>query len=180
MTSRQPSINDPVARAGLAGGDKDFVAMLECHRQFMLRVAASVVGAESAEDVVQDAALLAWRGWATFDGQNPGGWLATITRHRAVSTLRRRRFTTVVLDLLPGRADPAPQPEAATLAREVGEAIAAALATIPRDQADAVLLCDRDGLDYHEGAALLGVPKATVGTRLRRARLKLRGLLAGV
>lgn len=160
--------------------DEAFTAMLTAHRVFMLRVAASVAGAEAAEDVVQDACLLAWRGRATFDGHNPGAWLATITKNRAIGTLRRRRFTTVVLDLLPQRPDPAPQPEATALAREVGEAIAAALTAIPREQADAVLRCDLDGATYAQAATATGVEKATIGTRVYRGRRRLRTLLGGV
>lgn len=179
MTSRQPSAIDPVARALAGADDQEFAAMIGRHRVFMLRVAASVVGPDDADDVVQEACIRAWRGRASFDGRNPGGWLATIVKHYALSTTRRRRFVTVVLDALPDRPDPAPQPEAATLAREVGAALAAALGAIPRDQADAVLLCDRDGLEYHQAAAVLGTRKATIGTRLLRARIKLRGLLAG-
>lgn len=177
MASRPPDI-DPVARV-LAGGDEDFAAMLGRHRTFLLRVAASIVGPEDAEDVVQEACLRAWRGRAAFDGRAPGGWLATIARHAATDMLRRRHFVTVVLDHLPERADPAQEPEPAALAREVGEAIAAALATIPRDQADAVLRCCGDGQKYREAAGASGVPVTTIRARLNKARVRLRGLLAG-
>lgn len=160
--------------------DATFDTMLADHRPMLTRVAASIVGADAADDCVQDAALRAWRSRATFDGRNAGGWLATIVRNQALGSLRRRRFVTVALEALPDRGDRTPGPEALTLAREVGEAIAAALVQIPRDQAEAVLLCCGAGAEYHDAAAELGAEKATIGTRVFRGRRRLRTLLQGM
>lgn len=160
--------------------DADFAALLVNYRPLMLRVAAGIVGAADAEDATQEAAMLAWRSRATFDGATPAGWLTTITRHRCISLARRRRFVTVTLDHLAQRPDPAPQPEGAILAREVGEAILAALATLSDRQADAVWRCCALGETYEAAAASLGVPKTTVRMRLNAGRTRLRTLLAGV
>lgn len=177
MASRPPDI-DPVARA-LAGDDEEFAVLLDNYRPLMLRVAASVVGREEAEDAAQEAALLAWRHRDAFDGRDPAAWLATITRRRCIDMLRRRHFVTVVLDHLPERADPAQEPEPAALAHEVGEAILLALAALSDRQADAVWRCCADGQTMGEAAAANGVPVTTVKMRLNAARQRLRALLAG-
>lgn len=160
--------------------DDAFTAMLEAHSPMLTRVAASIVGVDSAPDCVQDACLRAWRSRATFDGRNPGGWLATIVRNCATGSLRRRRFVTVVLDALPERPDGRERPDDAALRRELGEALAAALAAIPRDQAEAVVLCCGQGVTYDEYGARFGIPRNTLGTRVLRGRRRLKTLLTGV
>lgn len=153
--------------------------MIESHRPYLRRVAARVVGADDADDLVQETLLLAWRGRGAFDGRNPAGWLAAICRHRGIDLARRRRFVTLVLDHLPQRPDPAPGPEAGALTHEVGEAILLALATLSDQQADAVWRCCAEGQTYDAAAADLGVPKTTVRMRLNAGRQRLRALLAG-
>lgn len=159
--------------------DEEFGTLLVAHRAMLLGVAAGFVGFEEAEDAVNDTFALAWRDRARFDGRAPGGWLATICRHRCIDITRRRRFVTVALDHLPERADPAREPEAAALCAAVGEAIVMALAQLRDEQVDAVLLCERDGRDLHEAATMLGVPLGTIKSRLSRGRVRLRALLAG-
>lgn len=165
----------------MAGVDSDeaFGAMIERHRRYMTKVAAGIVGPGEAEDVAQDAALLAWRHRDQFDGRHPGGWLATIVRNRALGLVRRRHFVTVALDHLPERADPAQEPEAGALAREVGEAILMALAACSDEEADALLRCCRDGQKYREAAADLGVPVTTINKRLHKARGRVKKSLGG-
>lgn len=178
MTSRPPDI-DPLARA-LAGADEEFAAMLTTHRAVMRRAAAAIIGDAEADDAAQEACLRAWRGRATFDGRAPAGWLATIARNAATDMLRRRHFVTVTLDHLAQRPDPAPEPEGTILAREVGEAILAALATLSERQADAVWRCCAAGQSYDQAAASLDVPKTAIRARLHTARVRLRTLLAGL
>jgi RNA polymerase sigma-70 factor (ECF subfamily) len=160
--------------------DEAFAAMIESHRGLMRGVALSVLGsgADEVEDVVQDACLLAWRARGQFDGRKPGGWLATITRNQAITIARRRRFVAVVLDHLPDRPDPHPSPDDEALHRDLGEALALALATLPPDQRDAVLLRDRDGIAYADMAAALGVSLGTIKTRLWRGRGRMKTLMA--
>lgn len=160
--------------------DDAFATMLVAYRPLMLRVAAGIVGPADAEDAAQESAMLAWRGRATFDGATPAGWLATLTRNRCIDLARRRRLVTVALDHLPERADADQEPESRLLAREVGDALLAALATLSDRQADAVWRCCAEGQTYDQAAAALGVPKTTVRMRLNAGRAKLRGLLGTV
>lgn len=160
--------------------DAAFAAMLVNYRPLMLRVAASVVGDDEAEDAAQEATMLAWRRRASFDGTTPAGWLTTLTRNRCIDLTRRRQFVTVALDHLPERGDPAQEPEPSLLAREVGEAILSALATLSDRQADAVWRCCAEGQTYDQAAAATGVPKTTIRMRLNAGRSRLRALLAGV
>jgi RNA polymerase sigma factor (sigma-70 family) len=60
----------------------------------LLRIAASLVGRDEAEDVVQSAAVNAFKKWDQFEAGGGGsheGWLATIVKNEALSRLRRKR-----------------------------------------------------------------------------------------
>lgn len=175
--------DDELVAATLAGDHEAFATLVGRYERYVRAAAINVLGAgdEGVDDAVQDAWALAYTGLARYRPQGQfRHWLARIAANRCRDLRRRQHFVTVALDLLPARPDPAPGPDDAALAREVGEALAAALATIPRDQADAVLLCDRDGLTMRAAGARLGVNAGTLKTRLGRGRRKLRCLLAPV
>lgn len=160
--------------------DDDFAAILAAHRGMLLTRARRRVGPDDAEDLVGETLLRAWRYRGAFVPAHPGGWLAKILanaiadRHRQAA---RRGIVATVLDLLPDPPDPRPGPDDEALRREAGDALARALGRLPPGQRDAVLLCDRDGATYVEAGAALGVPKATIGTRVMRGRRRLRALL---
>jgi RNA polymerase sigma-70 factor (ECF subfamily) len=175
--------DDELVAATLAGDGAAFATLVGRHERYVRKVAIKLLGAgdDAVDDATQDTFA---RAYASLAGYAAGGlfraWLAQIAANRCHDLRRRRRFVAVALDLLPPRPDPAPGPDDVALAREVGAALAAALATLPTDQRDAVLLCDRDGARNTEAATILGIPAATVATRLHRGRGKLRGLLGAV
>lgn len=172
--------DDELVARVLNGDQEAFGVLVARHERYVRAVAIRLLGAgdDAVDDATQDTFARAYASLARYAA---GGlfraWLARIAANRCHDLRRRRRFVAVALDLLEPRADPAPGPDDLALAREVGAALAAALATLPADQRDAVLLCDRDGLDYREAGEALGVAKATIGTRVFRGRRKLRGLL---
>ena len=75
----------------------------------------------------------------------------------------------------------APEPAAISTAvdnREIGKAIAAAVAQLPEDQRTVVVLAEYHGLSYAEIGAIMPCSNKSVETRLYRARLELRSRLA--
>lgn len=177
-----PRTDDQLVAASLAGDEAAFAALVARHGAYLHGVAVNILGAghDDIEDAVQQAWLHAYRHLAGYDAHGRfRGWLATICHHLCISHARRRRFVTTVLDALPDRPDALPGPDDLALRRELGEAIAAALAAIPREQAGAVLLCDRDGLTCAAAGALLGASANTIKTRVFRGRKRLRKALGG-
>ena len=138
---------------------------------------------EAAEDVTQEAFTAAWRRIDTFRGGSFRSWLFTIAANRARDELRRRvRRPTTSLDAArddPDRAalDPPDReagPERAAEQAELRAALEAALAGLPPDWREVVVLSDIHGLDYAEIAQATGAALGTVKSRLSRARARLR------
>ena len=126
-----------------------------------------------AEDVYQDVFLrLLEQKTIGWDGEHLKAWLIRTALNRCadLGRLRRRRGTL-------------PLEEAAGLARPAEESSAElwdAVARLPEKLRTVVHLFYGEGYECGEIGALLGVPAATVRSRLRRARAELRNLLGGM
>lgn len=137
----------------------------------------------AAEEVTLDVFVSVWQAASTYRAERAkvSTWLTSMARHRCIDRLRS-------LQARPeGHAvhweDLAAAGEAA-LASDLGaEAIVqrarvqAALAELPNEQAEAIILAHYYGLSQSEMAATLGLPLGTVKTRVRLAMQKLRALL---
>lgn len=187
--------------AAVAAGSEDALAQLyDRHAAAIHAAALRMTGDRGvAEDVVQEAFLTLWNRAERFDPDRGSlaAWLGTIARHRAVDRLRAagRRPRLVSLSGAPdepvgnaldrailgssARSVPAAEdPAAAAEAGEARAAIGAALAAMPGQERDVILLAYRDDLTQSEIAERLGWPLGTVKTRTRRALGRLRGVLA--
>lgn len=139
-----------------------------------------------AEDVVQDAAVSAWRSMASFEGTSFRAWLFRIATNRAIDVIRQRRRRGE-LPLEPPDDDPEPRwaefasggPQLHEIAadREALGLVEEALAAIPAEQRAAVLLRDVEGFDYEEIARISAVEIGTVKSRIHRGRLAVRNAL---
>jgi len=141
-----------------------------------------------AEDVVQDACLRAFRAIETFGGSNARAWTLTIVRNAAYTWMSKRRAMPMVAvgDLddieraqsLKGADGPGPSqapltPEAELIAKADAAQLQAAIAALPPQFRETLVLRDLHGLDYREIAEVTGVPVGTVMSRLARARQRL-------
>lgn len=132
-----------------------------------------------ADDLVQDTLERGWAKLSLFSRQ-PGGrldaWLLAIMHNLFVNQYRSRRPAADSLDDL--HAEPAIRP-----AQEDGLALSdleRALARLPEEQREVLLLVALEEYSYAEAAQIVGVPVGTVMSRLARAREKLRAILAEV
>jgi RNA polymerase sigma-70 factor, ECF subfamily len=148
-------------RAAQRGSAPDLEALFRLHWPRAFRAAYLVVhDTAAAEDIAQESFLAAVRNLDRFDRRRPfGPWLHRIVVNRAIDWTRARqlRAETELVD--------APAPEhAATLDDAVLDALAA---LTPEHRAVIVL---RHLLEYTPGeiAELLGLPRGTVNSRLRR------------
>jgi RNA polymerase sigma-70 factor (ECF subfamily) len=138
-----------------------------------------------AEDIVQEASLRAFRGIAGFGNVNARAWVLSIVRNTAYTWLKRHRDTKVVgvenvEDVEHARADtgvdwasaPA-SPEAALIERADAARLEAAIADLPLEFRETLVLREVEGFDYRAIAEITGVPIGTVMSRLARARRRL-------
>jgi RNA polymerase sigma-70 factor (ECF subfamily) len=138
-----------------------------------------------AEDVVQEASLRAFRAVGGFSGGNARAWVLTIVRHTAYSWLGKNRRPTVVSvgdleaveqELALGSADVeanSTNPETELIAKADAARLEAAIAALPDQFRETLVLRDIQGLDYREIAQVTEVPVGTVMSRLARARRRL-------
>jgi RNA polymerase sigma-70 factor (ECF subfamily) len=157
-----------------------FGAQVLVHLDAGLRLAKTLVGSTTrAEDVVQDAALRAYRGFDALRGDDARAWFLAIVRNASLTALAhdtRREFQSLP-DGDDGEEwlmDSAPGPEAACIADQASDALGAALDALAPAFREILLLREVEELDYREIAQVLGVKIGTVMSRLARARSALR------
>ena len=130
---------------------------------------------EDAEELSQEIFLKIFENLDRYDGGFPLiAWIVSISRNLCIDRYRRRkreksfRFVSddAVLPLL--RSDDDPSAEA--LRKERTKMLFSALAEIPDDLAEILVLRDLDGLAYDEIGRALALPDGTVKSRLFRAR----------
>ena len=149
-------------RGAQRGSASDLEALFRLHWPRAFRAAFLVVhDAAAAEDIAQESFLAAVRALDRFDRRRPfGPWLHRIAVNRAIdwSRARQLRGETELLDIV--AAPPEPEPLDGTLL--------ASLAALPPEHRAVIVL--RHLLEYTPGeiAELLGLPRGTVNSRLRR------------
>jgi RNA polymerase sigma-70 factor (ECF subfamily) len=131
---------------------------------------------EDAEDIVQESYLRAFRFFSSFQGTNCRGWLLRIVRNTCYTALgaRKLREKEVPLELEADEAeDPLPLPPVSLDKKATVEAVREAIAALPVDFREAVVLRELEGLSYKEISEVTEVPIGTVMSRLARGRHQL-------
>lgn len=166
--------------------DQEFETLLVGMLEASFRLAFRLTGdRQDAEDLVQEAALRAFRFRHTFQrGTSFKAWFYRIVVNHFYTTTRRKHATTTPLDelsdaheiflfarsaaagLIPADSDPA----AGVVARMAEDDVARALASLPDEFRTVATLYFMDDLSYQEIADILEVPIGTVRSRLHRGR----------
>jgi RNA polymerase sigma-70 factor, ECF subfamily len=132
--------------------------------------------ADRADDLVQDTLVRALSKLHLWQpGTDLRAWLFTIMHHQFVNSVRReaRERTTVDIDRVSSTLTATTDPTARRQLIELDRA----LARLPSEQREVVLLVGLEGMPYESVAEILGVPIGTVRSRLSRGREKLRELM---
>jgi len=193
VTEVQPSVDrtgdlsQPV-RAAQKGDETAFRLLYQTVQPGLLRYLRVLVG-DDAEDVASETWLQIVRDLASFTGDSIKGdgdsfrsWAVSIARNRAldhVRGLRRRPASPTPIELLVGIAGGVDTAGRAVESLSTDAALAL-IATLPRDQAEAVLLRVVIGLDAEAAGKVLGKRAGAVRTAAHRGLRRLAQQLDGV
>lgn len=169
-----------------------FYELVQPYERRVYAAALAILRNEAdAEDAAQEAMLKAFANIRQFRQESRfSTWLIQVTVNEAL--MRRRRQRTVIMESIDDRNDDkdeqeyAPRdfadwreiPSEALERKEVRQKLAEALATLDRKYREVFVLRDVEHMNIQETAETLGISIASVKTRLLRARLMLRDLLA--
>jgi RNA polymerase sigma-70 factor (ECF subfamily) len=133
-----------------------------------------------AEDIVQEAALRAFRFFDSFRGENSRAWFLSIVRNTAFTALKRNRMDDQTVEFdeeLHGGQIPPLDPGIALDRAQDQQTVRAAIEQLPAEFREALTLRELEGMSYTEIADVAGVPIGTIMSRLARARRQLQVLL---
>jgi RNA polymerase sigma-70 factor (ECF subfamily) len=177
----------------IASGDKGaFELLMRRNNQMLYRTARSILKDEAeAEDAVQDAYLLAYRGMSGFRGEAKlSTWLVRIVVNEAIARARKRSRGAEIIQLNgetqeDGEAvggtmnETLPeQPEHAARRAQTRRLLETKIDELPDAFRTVFVLRALEELSVEETAVALGIPEATVRTRFFRARGLLREALS--
>ena len=132
-----------------------------------------------AEDVVQEAYLRAFKFFEGFHGDNSRAWLLKVVRNACYTWRHHNRVHDLAIEfdeqVHSGESE---TPELLVLQTVNTQVLKHALAALPSEFREAVILRDLEGLSYREIASIAEVPIGTVMSRLARARKRLQQCLA--
>ncbi|MEQ1659375.1 MAG: RNA polymerase sigma factor RpoE [Hylemonella sp.] len=188
MTATPPPSGDSDAQLvtrTLAGDAKAFeLLVLKYQRRIQRLIARMVRDTDLVEDIAQETFIRAYRALHQFRGEAQFyTWLYRIavnTAKKALLDLKHDPLVTMAAlrpegdedeTFQPGREPIAEEtPETLLAAREIAEAVQAALEALPEDLRQAVTLREIEGLSYEDIAAVMDCPIGTVRSRIFRAR----------
>jgi RNA polymerase sigma-70 factor (ECF subfamily) len=171
--------DNELARRAAAGDDEAFAVLVRRHKENLYRLLRRYTGdPEDAYEAAHEAFIAAWAALGRYDASRPfGSWLRTIAINKARDRGRRALVRRLLFGTKPLEESEAMEtPDPGTLADEDiaaqqrREKLDRAIATLPPQLKEPLLLTAFDGLSQQEAGEILGVSAKTVETRVYRAR----------
>jgi RNA polymerase sigma-70 factor (ECF subfamily) len=172
--------SDEALIARIAGGDRLAMQVLFArHHVRMYRFVLRLVRNEAtAEDLISDVFLDVWRQAGKFEGRSAvSTWMLSIARFKALSALRRRPEQELDDETAQAIEDHADDPEVALAKKDKGSVLRQCLTRLSEEHREIVDLVYYHEKSVEEVARIVGIPEATVKTRMFYARKKLSELL---
>jgi RNA polymerase sigma-70 factor (ECF subfamily) len=172
--------SDEVLIARIAGGDRLAMQVLFTRHQvrvyrFVLRL---VRNEATAEDLISEVFLDVWRQAGKFEGRSAvSTWMLGIARFKALSVLRKRPEEELDDETTERIEDHADDPEVALAKKDKAAVLRECLSKLSADHREIVDLVYYHEKSVEEVAGIVGIPEATVKTRMFYARKKLSELL---
>ncbi len=175
--------DNPIIRR-IQNGDVDAFAALvrKYHRDLLRFIHRLVRDPHLAEDIGQDVFLDVYQSLARFNPERETpfvAWLYIVARNRCVSELRRQgKMKIEPVEEFHHIAAAGETAEAALIGREERQAVSDSLSRLPEPFRSTIIM-SLQGASVHDIADRYGLPRATIKTRLFRARERLKEILKG-
>jgi RNA polymerase sigma-70 factor (ECF subfamily) len=172
--------SDEALIARIAGGDRLAMQVLFARHhvrvyRFVLRL---VRNEATAEDLISEVFLDIWRQAGKFEGRSQvSTWMLSIARFKALSVLRRRPEEELDEETAERIEDQSDDPETALAKKDKGALLRQCLTALSAEHREIVDLVYYHEKSVEEVAGIVGIPEATVKTRMFYARKKLSELL---
>jgi RNA polymerase sigma-70 factor (ECF subfamily) len=172
--------SDEVLIGRIADGDRLAMQVLFARHhvrvyRFILRL---VRNEATAEDLVSEVFLDVWRQAGKFEGRSAAStWMLSIARFKALSALRRKSEQELDDAMAETIVDDADDPQASLQKKDTGDVLRQAISTLSAEHREIIDLVYYHEKSVEEVAQIVGIPAATVKTRMFYARKKLGELL---
>ena len=178
-------MDELLLRRAQSGDPEAFERLMEPLEQLVWRVCWHYTGnREAAEDCGQEAMIRIWRNLANYRGECAlESWVYRIAANCCMDWLRKKkRDQSVSMEPMVEQgfdpADDAPGTEAQVVAKDERQRLREAIARLPDDQREALILTQLEKVSYEETAQALGVSEGTVKSRVNRAKARLKEILS--
>lgn len=168
-----------------SGDPEAFERLMEPLEQLVWRVCWHYTGnREAAEDCGQEAMIRIWRNLANYRGECAlESWVYRIAANCCMDWLRKKkRDWSVSMEPMVEQgfdpADDSPGTEEQVVAKDERQRLREAIALLPEDQREALILTQLEKVPYEEAARALGVSEGTVKSRVNRAKARLKEILS--
>ena len=178
-------MDELLLRRAQSGDPEAFERLMEPLEQLVWRVCWHYTGnREAAEDCGQEAMIRIWRNLANYRGECAlESWVYRIAANCCMDWLRKKkRDRGVSMEPLVEQgfdpADDGPGTEEQAVAKDERQRLREAVALLPDDQREALVLTQLERVSYEEAAKVLGVSEGTVKSRVNRAKARLKEILS--
>jgi RNA polymerase sigma-70 factor, ECF subfamily len=178
--SANPATSDDVLIGRIANGDRLAMQVLFArHHVRVFRFVLRMVRDEAAaEDLISKVFLDVWRQAGKFEGRAAvSTWLLAIARFKALSALRRKPEQELDEETAAAIEDTADTPDVTLEKKQKGEIIRQCMTSLSTEHREIIDLVYYHEKSVEEVAEIVGIPEATVKTRMFYARKKLAELL---
>ena len=178
-------LDELLLRRAQNGDPEAFGQLMEPLEHLVWRVCWHYTGSrEAAEDCGQEAMIRIWRSLESYRGECAlESWVYRIAANCCMDWLRKKKRDKSV-SVEPMReqgfdpADPSPGTEEQVIAKDERHRLREAIALLPDDQREALVLTQLEKVPYEEAAQALGVSEGTVKSRVNRAKARLKEILS--
>ncbi len=178
-------MDELLLRKAQNGDPEAFGQLMEPLEQLVWRVCWHYTGnREAAEDCGQEAMIRIWRNLAEYRGECAlESWVYRIAANCCMDWLRKKkRDKSVSMEPLREQgfdpADTSPGTEDQVVAKDERQRLREAIAQLPDDQREALILTQLEKIPYEEVAQSLGISEGTVKSRVNRAKARLKEILS--
>ncbi len=174
-----------LAVAARAGNETSFSLLMHRHKNWLYRfIRRYVSDSDDAYDVLQDSFVSAWSALQRYDAERSfEAWLRRIALNKCRDSARRNAVRHAAMRIFSATGlspceSATPVPDATHASDRALKNLEAAVANLPRQLKEPLVLAMLEGLSHREVSEILGINTKAVETRVYRAKKKLAAVLS--